>query len=169
MWPAAILRLILLYHKHLSIKELAERFQVAGLFIKGIRATAPVRILSYAIGRSLFSYCCGNSICHSRRSGNPAFSLWTPASAGVTSLVFAFRNRNYLVENDFLHRDTTLYWITLFLLQYSGTSGDYLMIIAFTRAQIKKYFCRFLEKSIEKTCSCREADLEKAPALYRVD
>ncbi len=37
--------------------------------------------------RFLISSCCGNSICHSRetcpeqsrRSGNPAFSLWTPA------------------------------------------------------------------------------------------
>jgi hypothetical protein len=55
--------------------------------------------------------------------------------------------------------------MTLFLLLYSGTSGDYLMIVAFTQAQIKKNFCRFLEKFIEKTCSCRKADLEKAPAL----
>lgn len=55
-WPAAILRLISLYHKHLSTKELAECFQVAGLFTKGIRVTAPVRILSYAIGGSLFSW-----------------------------------------------------------------------------------------------------------------
>jgi len=41
MWPAAILWLISLYHKHLSTKELVERFQVIGLFTKGIRATAP--------------------------------------------------------------------------------------------------------------------------------
>ncbi len=34
---------------------------------------------------NLNSYCCGNSICHSRGSGNPAFKLWTPAFAGVTS------------------------------------------------------------------------------------
>ena len=43
--------------------------------------------------RPLDSSCCGNSICHSRGSGNPAFSLWTPAFAGVTSSVFVFRNR----------------------------------------------------------------------------
>jgi len=59
--------------------------------------------------------------------------------------------------------------MTLFLLQCSGTSGDYLMIVAFIQAQIKKNFCGFLEKFIEKMCSCRKADLEKAPALYRVD
>ena len=41
MESAAILWLISLYHKHLSTKELAERFQVVGLFTKGIRATAP--------------------------------------------------------------------------------------------------------------------------------
>jgi len=41
----------------------------------------------------LISSCCGYSICHSRESGNPAFSLWTPAFAGVTSSVSAFRNR----------------------------------------------------------------------------
>ena len=36
------------------------------------------------------SICCGSSICHSRGSGNPAFSLWTPAFAGVTSSVLYF-------------------------------------------------------------------------------
>ena len=41
----------------------------------------------------LNSSCCPNSICHSRGSGNPAFSLWNPAFAGVTSSVFVFRNR----------------------------------------------------------------------------
>jgi len=34
----------------------------------------------------LFSYCCGNSICHSRGSGNPVFRsgplLWVPARRG---------------------------------------------------------------------------------------
>jgi len=44
----------------------------------------------------LFSSCCGNSICHSRVGGNPAFSPWTPAFAGVTSSIFAFCNRYYL-------------------------------------------------------------------------
>jgi len=46
-------------------------------------------------------------ICHSRESGNPAFSLWTPALgsrkagslAGVTSSVFVFRNRYYLLPS----------------------------------------------------------------------
>jgi len=43
---------------------------------------------------------------NSPESGNPAFSLWTPALgsrkagslAGVTSSVFVFRNRYYLKE-----------------------------------------------------------------------
>jgi len=42
---------------------------------------------------SLTSSCCGKRICHSRESGNPAFSLWTPAFAGVTSSIFTFHNR----------------------------------------------------------------------------
>ena len=46
----------------------------------------------------LFSFCCGNSICHSRESGNPAFSFWTPAYAGVISSVFVFRERYYLFD-----------------------------------------------------------------------
>ncbi len=49
--------------------------------------------------------------------------------------------------------------MNLFLLQYSGTSGDYSVILAFSQAQIKENFCRFLEKSIEKTCSCRKSVL----------
>ncbi len=56
--------------------------------------------------KKLFSICCGNSICHSRpaskcginSSGNPAFSFWAPAFAGVTSSVFVFCNRNYLTD-----------------------------------------------------------------------
>ncbi len=43
--------------------------------------------------RRLISSCCGNSICHSCESRNPGFSIWTPAFAGVTSSVLAFRNR----------------------------------------------------------------------------
>ena len=41
----------------------------------------------------LNSSCCGKSICHSRGSGNLAFSPWSPAFAGVTSSIFVFRNR----------------------------------------------------------------------------
>ncbi len=33
--------------------------------------------------KRLISSYCPNSICHSRGSGNPAFSLWTPAFTGV--------------------------------------------------------------------------------------
>ena len=43
--------------------------------------------------KALNSFCCGNSTCHSRGGGNPSFSLWTPAFAGVTLLVFVFHNR----------------------------------------------------------------------------
>jgi len=46
--------------------------------------------------------CCGNGVCHSRGSGNPAFTLWAPVPstslrtsfAVVTSSVLVFRNRN---------------------------------------------------------------------------
>ncbi len=59
---------------------------------------------------SLYSYCCRNSpgapgfppriVCGINSSGNPAFSLWTPAFAGVTSSVFVFRNRYYIVSSE---------------------------------------------------------------------
>jgi len=54
-----------------------------------VRTRILVKCHHYSLTRS----CSGKSICHSRESGNPAFSLWTPAFAGVTSSVFVFRNR----------------------------------------------------------------------------
>ncbi|MFB0553969.1 MAG: CxxxxCH/CxxCH domain-containing protein [Phycisphaerae bacterium] len=41
----------------------------------------------------MISSCCASIICHSRGSRNPAFSLWTPAFAGLTFSIFVFRNR----------------------------------------------------------------------------
>jgi hypothetical protein len=46
----------------------------------------------------IISTCCGNNICHSRAGGNPVFSSWIPAFAGMTLPVFAFRNRYYIIK-----------------------------------------------------------------------
>ncbi len=62
------------------------------------------RISPFMFFMLLFSYissCYGNSICHSRGSGNPAFSLWIPAFAGYMfsqSLAFATIPKAYGFE-----------------------------------------------------------------------
>ncbi len=85
---------------------------VSGLFVGQIlrlRLRMTKDENKYRTRNVLFSSCCGNSICHSRESGNPAFSPWTPAprfrgdkftpaeaGAGATSSIFVFRHRYYL-------------------------------------------------------------------------
>jgi len=41
---------------------------------------------------------CENGVCHSFEGGNPFFSAWTPAFAGVTLAIWLFRNRDYLCQ-----------------------------------------------------------------------